>query len=124
MHNPGHAVPRRTGREWVSFGRLFDDAAIFPPGNAPMAPAVAAHRRWRASRQSDYVGPFVCSLARIDELRGVLGSDCEPLDISLVCPAENYPEAVHDVLADARLHLMAVELSPHDVLAPSVDMDD
>jgi len=126
MHNPGHAVPSNTGREWVAdcFDRLFDDAAIFPPGNAPMSEAVAAHRRWRASRQTGFVGPFVCSVARIDELRGVLGTDAESLDIALVCPADAYPDAVHDVLADNRMRLTAVELSPHDVLAPSVDMDD
>src|SRR5699024_1284542 len=126
MHNPGHADPSNTGREWVTdcFDRLFDDAAIFPPGNAPMSEAVAAHRRWRASRQTGFVGPFVCSVARIDELRGVLGTDAESLDIALVCPADAYPEAVHDVLADNRMRLTAVELSPHDVLAPSVDMDD
>lgn len=126
MHNPGHAVPNNTGREWVAdcFDRLFDDAAIFPPGNAPMSVAVAAHRRWRASRQTGFVGPFVCSVTRIDELRGVLGTDAESLDIALVCPADVYPDAVHDVLADNRMRLTAVELSPHDVLAPSVDMDD
>lgn len=126
MRNPGHVAPSKTGRARVAgcFDRLFDDAAIFPPGNAPMTEAVAAHRRWRAGRHTRYVGPFVCSVARIDELREVLGSDSEPLDVSLVCPADKYPDAVHDVLADARLHLTTVELSPHDVLAPSVDMDD
>ena len=30
------------------FDGLFDDAALFPPGNAPMAAAVPAHRRLRA----------------------------------------------------------------------------
>ena len=36
---------------------LVDDAAIFPPGNAPLDEAVAAHRRHRASPHAEMVGP-------------------------------------------------------------------
>ena len=37
------------------FTGLFDDAALFPPGDAPMAAAVPAHRQLRA-RLGDLVG--------------------------------------------------------------------
>ncbi|GIE82347.1 hypothetical protein Aph02nite_82970 [Actinoplanes philippinensis] len=63
------------------FAGLFDDAAIFPPGNVPMAEAVAAHR---ARQGSPLVGPFVCSLARFDELASCTGG--APLRVSLVLP--------------------------------------
>src|SRR5699024_12671055 len=67
-------------------------ATLFPYTTLFRSVAVAAHRRWRASRQTGFVGPFVCSVERIDELRGVLGTDAESLDIALVCPADAYPE--------------------------------
>jgi hypothetical protein len=58
------------------FTGLFDDAAIFPPGDAPMASAVPAHRDVR-TRLGDLVGPFVVPAARLDELTAHLG-DGEP----------------------------------------------
>ncbi len=39
-----------------------DDAALFPPGEAPMGAAVPAHRELRA-RLGDPVGPFVADAA-------------------------------------------------------------
>ena len=43
------------------FAQLFDDAALFPPGNAPLDRAVADHRDHRAGELSDLIGPFVVS---------------------------------------------------------------
>jgi hypothetical protein len=60
---------------------LVDDAAIFPPGNAPLDEAVAAHRRHRASSYAGLVGPFVVSDARLPELGKLLQ---EPLDVIVV----------------------------------------
>lgn len=54
---------------------LCDDAAIFPPGNLPLAQAVAAHRHHRASRHADLVGPFVVSGAHLDALEQVLSDE-------------------------------------------------
>jgi hypothetical protein len=67
------------------FLRLFDDAAIFPPGDLPMPGAVKAHRERAASPWAPLLGPFVCSLARLDELLEVVG-DGPPLPVSLVVP--------------------------------------
>lgn len=39
---------------------LVDDAALFPPGDAPMPVAVAEHRRHRAAPYRDLVGRFLC----------------------------------------------------------------
>jgi hypothetical protein len=52
---------------------LLDDAALFPPGNAPMAEAIAAHLARRDEPDGAYVGPFVCPGSRLAELAEVLG---------------------------------------------------
>ncbi|MGC9668157.1 hypothetical protein ACNTMW_16580 [Planosporangium sp. 12N6] len=41
------------------FAGLLDDAAVFPPGNAPLAGAVAAHREHRAAWHAPMVGPLL-----------------------------------------------------------------
>ena len=38
---------------------LVDDAAVFPPGNAALPDAVAAHREHRAAWYADLVGPLL-----------------------------------------------------------------
>ena len=60
---------------------LVDDAAIFPPGNAPLDEAVAAHRHHQTSSYAALVGPFVVSDTRLPELGGLLE---QPLDVIVV----------------------------------------
>jgi len=50
------------------FDQIVDDAALFPPGNAPMARALADHARHRGAPYADRVGPFLCPASRVDEL--------------------------------------------------------
>ncbi|MFI8568581.1 hypothetical protein ACIGGF_18690 [Rhodococcus sp. NPDC078407] len=50
------------------FRRLCDDAALFPPGNAPLDVAVQHHLEYRASPFSDLVGPLVVPMDRVTEL--------------------------------------------------------
>ena len=47
------------------FAALLDDAALFPPGDAPMPAAVRAHRELRRDL-ARYTGPFVVPAARLD----------------------------------------------------------
>jgi hypothetical protein len=47
---------------------IVDDAAIFPPGNAPLAEAVRAHEEHRTSGYADLVGPFVVSDVKLPDL--------------------------------------------------------
>ncbi|MEW2375948.1 hypothetical protein AB0883_07555 [Micromonospora sp. NPDC047812] len=54
---------------------LVDDAAVFPPGSAPLPDAVAAHRRHRSSWYADLVGPLLVPATRLPELAGLLGAD-------------------------------------------------
>jgi hypothetical protein len=90
------------------FTRLFDDAALFPPGDVPMADAVPAHRRL-AGRLGHLVGPFVVPAARLDELTAFLG-DGPAFDLSVIATAGDLPAAVARVTADPRLALAAVEV--------------
>lgn len=97
-----------TGTAPRLFDGLFDDAALFPPGDAPMATAVPAHRDLR-SRLGGLVGPFVVPAARLDQLVGQLHGD-EQFPISLIAATADLPAAVDRVVTEARLSLTAVEV--------------
>jgi hypothetical protein len=90
------------------FTGLFDDAALFPPGDAPMAAAVPAHRELRA-RLGDLVGPFVVPATRLDELVAEL-ADGDRVPVSLIAAAGTLAAAVARVEAEPRLALTAVEV--------------
>jgi hypothetical protein len=51
-----------------AFRFLVDDAAVFPPGNAPLHEAVHAHRLHRAAEYADLVGPLVLGDHHLAEL--------------------------------------------------------
>ncbi len=63
---------------------LIDDAALFPPGEAPLADAVPAHLVHRRAWYAQLVGPFISPLSRVDELTRALGD--ETCDVSLLLP--------------------------------------
>ncbi|TYK50923.1 hypothetical protein [Actinomadura decatromicini] len=63
---------------------LCDDAAVFPPGLAPLADAVPAHRAHRAAPYAAIVGPLVLPASALDDLYPLLHGD--PLDVSLTAP--------------------------------------
>src|SRR4051794_33593513 len=90
------------------FAGLFDDAALFPPGDVPMAAAVPAHRQLMA-RLGDLVGPFVVPAARLAELTEHLG-DGDPFGVSLIATAGDLPTAVARVDGHPDLALAAVEV--------------
>lgn len=64
------------------FHRLCDDAAVFPPGNAPLDVAVQQHLEYRASSFADLVGPLVVPMDCVTELH--LGARME---VALTAPA-------------------------------------
>jgi hypothetical protein len=90
------------------FAGFFDDAALFPPGDAPMSSAVPAHRGLRV-QLGDLVGPFVVPAARLDELAAHVG-DREGFGVSLIASAADLPAAAARVVGDPRLRLAAVEV--------------
>jgi hypothetical protein len=61
---------------------LCDDAALFPPGNAPLEQALPAHAGHRASDHADLLGLFVFPVPRVDELVSAL--EARPLGGELV----------------------------------------
>jgi hypothetical protein len=67
---------------------LVDDAAIFPPGNAPLVDAVDGYRRHGAQPHAELVGPFVVDDTRLPELlqllREVDSGPPAPLPVSVV----------------------------------------
>jgi hypothetical protein len=104
---PGVPVaPRRL------FAGLVDDAALFPPGNAPMATALAEHARHRSAPYAGFVGPFVCPTTRVAELIETLPPG-QLVAVSLVVddgPAGT-TESLRAARADERILLVAVEAS-------------
>ncbi len=89
---------------------LVDDAALFPPGNAPMAEGLAAHARHRAAPYAAAVGPFLCAASRVPELLDVLPGD-QRIALSLVVDATGAVAhgALRAVAADDRVDLVGVE---------------
>jgi hypothetical protein len=88
------------------FRHLVDDAAMFPPGDLPLAEAVAAHRAHRRSLYADLVGPFVCTdedLMKIAAEAARTGPD--PLAVTVVItggaggiePAVRYGDRSEDI---------------------------
>ncbi len=100
-----------TGEPPTLFRHLIDDAALFPPGNAPMATAVPAHLDLRAGPLAGFVGPFLCPASRVAELLAVLPAD-RSLDIGLIVDTglESLAAATATAQADARLRTVMVEV--------------
>lgn len=57
------------------FARLVDDAAVFPPGNAPLDRAVRGHRVHRTAWYAALVGPLLVPASAAGDLLAVLGAD-------------------------------------------------
>ncbi len=91
---------------------LVDDAALFPPGNAPMPKAVADHRTYRAGPHASLLGRFLCRGTRVPELSAQLAPD-DRFRLGLIADAgvPGLPAALDAVGADERLRLEAIEIA-------------
>lgn len=109
-----------------SLGQLIDDAALFPPGNAPMPTAVAAHRYYQGEPWAELLGPFLCPVDRIEEMRAELRAG-DALQVGLIAGVDRagLAEAIAAVAADERLRLDRVELplDPAGVAATAAALD-
>lgn len=117
----GSLTPARAASTASLFGLMFDDAAIFPPGNASIEQAVPDHRAHREAWYADFVGPFVCSADRLPELDSVLaGRDGDVLDVALTVPGgpAALPDALRSSSRCAHVRVVAVEL-PLGLSAPA-----
>ncbi|MFJ9691099.1 hypothetical protein [Kitasatospora sp. NPDC101183] len=102
------------------FRALFDDAAVFPPGNLPIAEAVPAHRAHRAAWYAEAVGPFLCGAGRLGELASAVDgpaagpmTDGPVLRVGLVLPGGS-AELAPALAAAAPFEVAGVELATRD----------
>ena len=105
------------------YRRLVDDAAIFPPGDAPLPRAVSEHREHLARAYAGLVGAFVISDIRLPELIEVLRSDqspavepVEPLSVNVVVTggAGAIEPAARWANAAEQLDLSCIEIALRD----------
>jgi hypothetical protein len=93
---------------------LLDDAAIFPPGEAPMAQAVPAHAVHVSAWYADLVGPFVCSGSRLPDLLDALDATPEVAALDVAVVLDRGTGSLHEVAGlvadDTRLLLAGVEM--------------
>lgn len=96
--------------------RLVDDAAVFPPGEAPWAQALSEHRRHRTAGYGEMVGPLLVPAARTSAFLAALDSEPvadERLRIVLIGDVDALAASVADL--DGRAHqveVVAVEVPP------------
>jgi hypothetical protein len=109
----------------AAFSGLVDDAAVFPPGNAPLDEAVRAHHEHLAAPYADLVGPLVVSDAHLAELvsrpaprtpRSTGEQVAEPLEVVVVVSggAGALEPAVRWAARDGVLDLRGVEIALRD----------
>ncbi len=109
-----------TGGVDALFTGLFDDAAMFPPAETPMARALEQHALARAAWYGNAVGPFVCPAARLPELVERLRA---PLEVALTVPdrVDALPAALAAARAGDHVVLRAVEVPGRpEEIAPDI----
>lgn len=109
---------------------LVDDAAVFPPGDAPVPRAWAEHLALRAGRYGDLLGPLLISTPGatslvdaadadppVDDLETGEATGTEPVRVGVVArpgtPVEDLLDAVATLDRNPHLAVASVEL-PHD----------
>lgn len=93
---------------------LIDDAAIFPPGDLPLAEAVPAHTAHLSSGYAPVLGRFVVDAGRLAPLAELVPAG-KPLAILLTGSAASLPGALESVRSSPALRLAGVELAPGDL---------
>ncbi|MGO4603641.1 hypothetical protein [Terrabacter sp. 2YAF2] len=104
------------------FDRLVDDAAVFPPGLAPLDVAVREHLERRVGPYAAHIGPLLVPAASAAELTTLAAADPRtlqtPLEVSLVVrpgsPTEPLVDALTSLRDDDRVLVTAAELGWSD----------
>lgn len=100
------------------FGRLVDDAGLFPPTSLAMDAALARYREARAAERAGVPGVsilthrFLCPVSRLSELRAALA---RPIAVGLILDTDDPATAagkVEEALADPRLAVALLEIPP------------
>lgn len=100
-----------------TFERFFDDAAIFPPGLAPLDQAVVGHLSRRGTGAERFVGPLILPVDRIDEA-GVLAGG-QGINISAIASVDTLDQLSgylgdHSTAPQMRIVSVEAKCSPHD----------
>ncbi len=99
----------------MRFPLLLDDAAIFPPGNLPLADAVRAHLAHGVAPYADLVGPLVVGLADLPALAETTADlPAGSIALTVTVPA---PALAADALERVR-GIRAVRLAALEVAVP------
>jgi hypothetical protein len=118
-------VSTNTGGAALLLG-LFDDAAMFPPGNATAATAIREHLRHRSSWYAALVGPLLVHHRRWEELRSAHAEAGSPdLRVVVLDPPLAGPAAIPSVLVTG-YELVATDplRVPGDGLPAAVELVD
>jgi hypothetical protein len=116
----GTGAVNRPAVDGTLFAGLCDDAALFPPGNAPVTQAVPAHRRHRAAWYRELVGPFLATPQHLPGVAEAAREDAadpdgaaEPLGLVLVGPRgpAALGPAVRAATGEPGIELVGVELA-------------
>lgn len=105
------------------FDRLVDDAAIFPPGNAPLDVAIRDHQRHRGSAYASLIGPL---LVREVDVARVIDLAEGPLELGVIATAgplglEQAVATLHD-FPHLRVVAFEIPVPPGDLLAATRDL--
>lgn len=84
------------------FRSLVDDAAVFPPGNAPVPRAWEEHLRLRRGGYGDLLGPLLVGTGHAAELGQVAGGDGDEAPVELAVVSRPGAD-VDDLLATVKL---------------------
>lgn len=96
------------------FDQILDDAALFPPGEAPAERAVPAHVEHHRSTHARYVGPFIAPASRMAEI-AILAADAGRNRLDVALTFSDGPGTVAETLAHAgsfdHIRVTAVEVA-------------
>lgn len=103
-----------------TFHQFFDDAAIFPPGLAPLPRAVEEFIRYSQDPITRvFLGPLVLPLDKITEAMSL--ADGTPLAISVVVTADRIPEVGELFDGGSGVTVEAVEVKAGDDVAGGIE---
>lgn len=106
------------------FAGLCDDAAVFPPGLAPLPDAVAAHDRYATAWYADLVGPLVVAAPALASLKEVAAQRETPLPLAVTLPGGPAQLAgVLDAVSSLPVDLQALEIAVPDGMGPAEVLD-
>ncbi len=111
--------------------RLVDDAAVFPPGDAPLDVAVREHLQRRVGPYAAQLGPLLVPAAAAAELARLAAADercvADPLEVGLVvrpgAPVEPLVEAVSLLRDDPHVVVTGAELGWADGWRSALELE-